>query len=204
MGYLTKLDAVNRILRGASENPVSSLEDTLINETLMAESVLDEINIKEQMVGLHNNTVVIEMEPDVDDHIILPDTTLQVYAWYLPDGGKSSLEYRLSTQGDNPTYLFDVENNTIEFDESIVVKYTQLVDFDDLPTAQQFRITDMAAQVYQMAVQGDRMTNDMLQSIALHSRAVGRAADMREYRANAFLTGRSGPKQIRRVPRNWW
>lgn len=205
MGYLSKLDAVNRILRGSSENPVSSLIDTQINETLMAETVLDETSIREQMSGLHCNTVAIELEPEPDNTIILPDTVLQVYSWYLPDGGKSSLDKNFATRGHNPTLLFDVKENTDQFDESQVVRYTLLLDFEDLPTAEQFRITDIAAQVYQMAVQGDNAVNQMLTQIALHSRALGRAHDIRTYRANSFLTGRSpGPKQIRLTPRRWW
>lgn len=204
MGQLSKLMAVNRILRGAGENPVSSLDDTLINETLMAETILDEVNITEQMTGLHCNTIVEELEPDSNQFIYMPDTILWVNSWYLTQGGKTSLDLNLSTRGNNPTKLYNVTDLTDLFEESVVVKYAILMDFEDLPTPIQFQITDNAAMLYQMATVGDPQMNQSLSQAALISRAKGRAADIRAAKANAFTTGRSqGPKQLRRVPRNW-
>lgn len=205
MGQLSKLAAVNRILRGAGENPVSSLDDTLVNETLMAETILDEVNMTEQMSGLHCNTVVEELTPDGDGFIFLPDSVLWVQSWYLTQGGKTSLDLNLSTRGNNPTKLYNATDNTDVFEDSVVVKYALLAAFEDLSTATQFQITDQASMLYQMSTVGDNAMNQLLSQMALISRAKGRADNIRSQRANSFVTGRSqGPKQLRRVPRNWW
>lgn len=205
MGALSRLDAVNRILRGSSENPVAELSPTTTNETYMAEQLLDNTNIRNQMTGFNCNTVVVELEPDgVTDQIELPNEVLTVMAWFMPEGGKNSLGTNVVQRGTTPVLLFDVENDTDEWDESVVVKYSVLLDFDDLPTAIQFMIADEAAMLYQSYTQGDSTMTALLTQIALQSRALGRAADIRSSPHNAFENGRDpGPRMLNWIPRSW-
>ena len=81
-GNLTKLEAVNRILRAAREHPVSSLGSSTLNDTLLAEQILDEVLIREQMQGIHQNTTEASFDRrDSDGKVLLPTNTLQVKGW---------------------------------------------------------------------------------------------------------------------------
>ena len=62
MGALSKLEAVNRILRSAGEFPVNTLASTS-NDTLLAEQVLDEQTLYMNMEGNLQNTVYTTMTP---------------------------------------------------------------------------------------------------------------------------------------------
>ena len=79
---LTKLEAVNRILRAARERPVSALGASTENDSLLSEQILDEILLREQMTGLHLNTTEAQFTPDgTTGFVVLPSDTLQVRGW---------------------------------------------------------------------------------------------------------------------------
>ena len=214
MGMLTKLQAVNRMLRAASEQPVESLTTDPTNESLIAENTLDEVNIHAQMAGLFVNTQIQEFTPDPSTkEIVLPDTTLDVLAWWdegrnesgddLPDNRDRIFVAR----GHDPVRLFDKDRNDFTFpdDTSVTLKITLLMDFEELPTAQQFRITDHAARLYEASAQGDPAIGQLLAAEAGLSRALARAADMRSRRANAYTTGMNTlARRMNRVRRDWF
>lgn len=216
MGMLSKLAAVNRMLRGASELPVESLTVSPTNESLAAENLLDETNIYEQMAGLNVNTIVVNLVPDSaqNNEINLPDTTLNVIGgWYNEgrmDTGEDFPDNRdrnFVMRGFNPQRLYDLDRLSFAFpdDDSVTIKYTLLIDFEELPVAQQFRITDHASRLYQMTVQGDPNMDAILGGEAQLSRAMGRAADMRSKRPNVYTTGENSLAwQMNRVRRDWF
>lgn len=213
MGVMTRLQAVNRMLTRAGEQPVESLTSDPTNESLMAENVLDEVNIQEQMAGLHVNTIVVQLDPDpTTSEIVLPDTLLSVLPWW-DEAGKfesgddmpDSRDRDLVQRGFNPIRLFDRDRNSFEFDDSVTVKYTLLMDFEELPAAQQFRVADRAARIYEAMVQNDPNISNMLAAEASLSRAMGRAEDMRARRQNAFTTAQNTlARRMNRVRRDWF
>lgn len=175
MGALSKLDAVNRILRSSGEYPVSTLSVTGSNDVVMAVQVLDEETIKTQLPGLNCNTVYTEVSPDSTGRILLDDAIISI------DTRDIDLSRNLVQRGRNPTYLYDVDNDTDVFTigSPIKVRIVRNLKFEELPTAEQFMIVDSASRSYQMATVGDVNQDRILQETSIMSRALGRAADMR-------------------------
>ena len=140
---LSKLEGVNRVLRAARERPVSALGESTENDSLMAERVLDEILLREQMTGLHVNMTEAQYTPDpTTGYVILPSDTLQVTGW-------NAMVQRsfFHKETDGTVYLYDSDGAdgvwgvTRDFgpdglDDAVVyVRITQCLDFDDLPLA---------------------------------------------------------------------
>jgi hypothetical protein len=184
MGALSKLDAVNRILRASGEYPVSTLSVTGSNDVTLAVQTLDELTLYCQMQGLNCNTVVKTVLPDANGIIYIPDTTLSV------DVFGNDMNRNIVQRGRNPTYLFNIDDNTDVFEIGVEVniKIVAALIFEDLPTADQFDITDQAARMYQMATVGEKDQDRILQEISFNSRARSRAADMRSRDINAFTS----------------
>lgn len=184
MGALSKLDAVNRILRASGEYPVSTLSVTGSNDVTLAIQTLDEVALQCQLTGLNCNTVDKEVLPDINGRIWIPDNTLSI------DTIGTDYSRNLVQRGRNPTYLFDVDNNTEVFTvgTAINVRITTSLEFESLPTAEQFEIVDQAARMYQMATVGEAAQDKLLQEIAFMSRAKSRAADMRSRDVSAFTS----------------
>ena len=203
MQKLTKLQAVNRILRGASEAPVSSLEDSPLNENLMALQLLEEYTLSEQMHGIAWNQKTREWTPNPDtNRILLPQAVLVAEAWGR-DVNRTVVEK--VDKSDGQRYLFDVDEDTYEFDGPINLRTVTGIDWDELPVAVQFHISDAAAQMYQQITQGDRQMDNILRGVAALSRAKSRSADWRAKRLNQFDDGRSNDprRAARRVRRPW-
>lgn len=205
---LTKLEGVNRILRAAREHPVSSLSGTSENDTLMAEAILDEVLLREQMIGLHVNTVEASFDRDATTgKIVLPANTTAV-AGYNQHVHRNFFFKEVSGDlilfdGDETPATSDFSANGADT-ETVYVRITQKMEFDDLPSQHQFSITDQAAVEYQMSVLGDPTLHEVLSARANRSRAIARAYDMRSRPNNQFEDGRSqGPRLGRWTPRGW-
>ena len=207
---LSKLQAVNIILRGAREHPVSSLDDDKLNETLIAEQVLDEWNLQIQALGLFNNTfdqiitpATVASSGIVIGDVILPPNTTSVRSW-----GRQFRFLVDAREDQNNLKLYDLEDETFDFsDQSEMNVYVMLLlDFDDLSALQQRSITDGAAQEYQMATIGSQQMDNVLTSKALRSRAEARAENIRKMRPNLFANSRSnlGKAGSRSVIRPYW
>lgn len=184
MGALSKLDAVNRILRASGEYPVSTLTVTGSNDVVLAVQTLDEVAIQCQLTGLNCNTIIKTVLPDSSGKIYIPDNTLAI------DTVETDFSRNLVQRGRTPTYLFDVDNNTdvFEIGKEVYVKISVALEFEDLPTAEQFEITDTAARMYQMATVGEPQQDKLLQEMAFMSRLKSRAADMRSRDISAFTS----------------
>lgn len=199
MGQWTKLTAVNRILRGGGENPVSSLASTS-GDALMAEAILDEVNLECQLSGLACNTEEVEVAPDVNGNVAIAANALHVEAFNIPG--------KFVTVRGVPPLLYNVTDGTNVFTESsIKMKIVSGLSYDELPFAQQVAIADEAAQRYQMLVVGDGGMNQVLMGIWQQSRARARAQDVRERRPNVFKNFASrlpywGAKRTQRA--DWW
>ena len=188
---LTKTEAVNILLRAAREHPVASLTSDTTNESLVAVQVLDEWDLRQQALGLYNNTFEREFTPDSSDEIVLPENTLFVTGW-----GRSLrllLDMRVDTEGDGKLKLYNVEDNDFDFADqtSVCVSIVEKLEFTQLSPLQQRGIIDQAAVEYQMAVVGSREMNRHLQIIATRARAEARAENIRKMRPNAFNNSRS-------------
>lgn len=177
MGAWDKLTAVNRVLRAAGENPVSTLATTA-GDALLAEAILDEVNYEVQCVGLTVNTEEQELEPDVDSHIQFQDTVLHVQVLDEDD--------LIIMRGRTPQYLYNSSQNTDEFEDNIRARITYGLEFEELPFPIQLWITDEAARRYQHVAVGDAQSDQLLREVWMQSRARGRASDIRSRAASIF------------------
>tara|TARA_R110001583_G_scaffold8524_8_gene40885 strand:+ start:1822 stop:2475 length:654 start_codon:yes stop_codon:yes gene_type:complete len=204
---LTKLEAVNRILRAAREHPVSSLTTGSTNDSLLAEQILDDVLTREQMTGLHVNQTEAAFTRGSDNKILLPSNTLAVKGW-----NQHVFKNYYHKEVDGEVLLFDADNQpaTSDFssngaDEATAyLRITWRATFDELPSAYQFSIVDQAAVEYQESVLGDPGLGTKLEQRAGRSRAVARAYDMRARPNNQMDDGRSsGPRWGNYVQRSW-
>jgi len=205
---MTLLQGVNRILRSAREHPVSSLGDATQNDSLLAEQILDDVLMREQMTGLHVNTAEAGFDRrDSDGKVILPSNTLQVRGW-----NQHASRNFFHRELDGEVVLFDADEQpaTSNFSstgadtETAYLRITWCMDFEDMPAPHQFSIVDQAAVEYQEAVLGDPQLGAKLEARAGRSRAIARAYDMRSRPSNQFEDGRShGPRLGRAAPRAW-
>jgi hypothetical protein len=206
---MTKLEAVNRILRAAREHPVSSIVSPTENDSIMAVTILDETSKEIQSNGLHVNQTQTSFTPDVgnDNKVVLPDNTLQVRGW-----NEHACREFFHRCVDGVQLLFDAKPQplaaaTTNFDDdtTVYVRITQLLEFEELPQPIQFWIADQAAVEYQMYVMGSSMMDKHLRERALRSRIEGKKYDMRSRPVNLITHGRSmGPRSgINFVQRSW-
>jgi hypothetical protein len=164
MGQLTELDAVNRILRGNGEQPVSSLVTDGTNDTSIASAVLSE-NLTHFSVQF-GDEVNIEAGINSTGKIPLSPNILRL------DGRDTDRHRRLVRRGN---YLFDVDNNTDTFTAAVKLRVIYQQEFEDLDPAFQYMICDQAAVQYQADVKGDREVDQRLRARAMQSRIAAMA-----------------------------
>ena len=201
---MTKLQAVNRILRAAREHPVSSLGSGGESDTLIAEQILDEVTLREQMIGLHINQTHTKFTPDSNDEVILPINTVEVRGsrwhqhrnyFFREVGGQLKL-----FDGDK-----DPATTVFADDDEVYVRLSQCLDFESLPPVYQYSIVDQAAAEYAAAVLPSNTALQLLEARAARSRAMARAADIRHRPSNMFEDSRSIGLRLGRdgVARSW-
>ena len=207
---LTKTQAVNIVLRGAREHPISSIDDDAINESLIAEQVLDEWSLQIQGLGLYNNTFERDFTPATASSpgiaigdVVLPPTAISVTPW-----GPSIRLLADARENAGNLKLYDLEDETFNFSAlgMVTVRLILQLDWDDLSALQQRSVADQAAQEYQMAVVGSPSMDAVLTGRARRSRAEARAENIRKMRPNLFSNSRSnlGRASTRSVVRPWW
>ncbi len=179
---MNKLDAVNRILRSAGEYPVSTIAGTGINDSILAVQTLDEQVLFACSEGRYFNETFTSILPDVNGKILVPDNTIAVDA--------TDRSIHVATRGKNPTYLYNISGNTAVFTKAVDVSMLVLLTFEELPTAVQFEVCDTASRMYQMSTVGESSMDQALMQQQMHSRAISRAADVRQRDAN-FTYGSS-------------
>ncbi len=175
----TRLTAVNRMLAAAGEQPVSSLAEDNLNDTTMAESILDATTAEILKDETYTNTEFLDYEPDIDGYINLPSGVLRV------DSSDPTLE--VTQRGYSPCRLYDLKNNTYVFDDTITLKVTYGLPFDEVAIDIQFLIVDKAARYYSAIVNADGPTlAALLQEQEMRSRAGHKTAMSEQGDYNLF------------------
>jgi len=173
MGALTKLMAVNRMLRGSGESPVSTIVDDGVNDVTLAVSILDETTILYQIDRQSYNTQDYTLTPDSNGYIYINSDTLFI------DTRDDHADISISIKG-SPPRLYNLDDLTDVWTINLQVSQTILVPFEEIPTADQFAITDQAARIYQMQTLGDPQADAVLQNIEMRSRIKARANEIRQ------------------------
>lgn len=122
--FLTQLEVVNACLATMGETPLNTLEDDHSYKAA-ALSYLASVNKIEQKRGWWFNSEYIELVPDaISSYIYTPLDALAVKTvdrWYKP---------AFAQRGKR---LYNIEKNTYEWDQNVVVDVVRLLPFDDLP-----------------------------------------------------------------------
>lgn len=143
---MDKLEAVNICLSSMGEPTVNSLEGVAV-DAQMASNLIDETSRSVQSVGWHWNRQIITLTPSANTRMIeLPETYLRVDA---TDTSINTVRrgYR----------LYDLNNNTFNFDGPVTCDVVVQLDFISLPfPAKQF-VTLRAARLLQQRLLGSDM-----------------------------------------------
>lgn len=142
---LTKLDAINEIIGAMGEAPVDTLEDNenvdVMNALRMLEAGLKEVQVN----GWTFNTI--------NEFVLIPDEETKRILW---DNTILSIQFKekriVRKRGD---YLYDVTNNTDQFEEPLTAKVIQYVPFEEMPQIFRQYITIRVARRFVSRYLGD-------------------------------------------------
>lgn len=149
MPLTTKIDAVNEVLAGIGESPVSSLSSGFVTAS-MAASRINTVSREVQEYGWYFNTDTrMRLAPDTEGNIRLPANTLRV------DGS----DIRRGTLVQRGLRLYDNLNHTYTFKVAVEVDLVVELPFEELPEAAKRYITLRAKRLFQ---------DDLLGAVELH------------------------------------
>lgn len=188
---LTELEAVNEILRNDGEAPVASLDDSGFSEAADAYTRLTHATREHQTKGwAYNTDYRRQFTPDVSNEITLPTNTL----WIKPTYYSQSLS--LVERGRK---LYDLENNTYEFNTSVYLDICQMLEFEEMPAAMRDYVTIVAARKYQAQSTGSGSQNSFTEEDEIRARARMKQADLRA-RPRGYQRTYQGQRQNIRRP----
>mgnify|MGYP003609378378 FL=1 len=149
---LTELEAVNEILASIGESPVNTIENPTNVDVINCLRILRNVNRRVQSKGWTFNKIA--------SYTLNPDTTTHKIRWL------SNLLYVVGTDNKKYTkkgdYLFDWEEQTDIFNNSIDCTIIFLVDFEDKPDPMRSYITAKAATTFQTRYLGDSSLGEEL------------------------------------------
>lgn len=193
MGIYSYKDAVNHMLLSSGEHLVSDLNQDSGVDTQVAEFILNQTIKAMVMRGVANNRYVTEITPDNNGKINLPSNACYaqvVEPLYDPTTG----EVIQTTIKSNPTRLFNITKQTDVFDKKLKVEVIVLLGdentnygWDDIDSALQRSIMEMAAREYQMTTQGDLDIDKRMAVREAYHVSRGRAADVFKKNRSIFL-----------------
>lgn len=151
---LTKLEAVNICLEAIGEDPVSSLASGL-PDAEKAERFLDRISAEVQETGWHVNTEEnYRLIPQSDKTIKLPPNVVRADAV-----GFSAHMNVVVRRVNDERVLYDIKNQTYEFNEAVYVDMVLVFDFENLTVTLQRYIAYLAAELFQQSELGSEVVD---------------------------------------------
>jgi len=122
---VTKLEAVNSVLRRVGKHPVPALDTGGISEAGRIEAIIDDVERRVQYEGWgFNRRTNVTLTPDSGngDKITVPDGVISID---IEDGTRKVIQ-----RGD---YLYDLDNNTDAFGSAVTVTYTLRMSWCSIP-----------------------------------------------------------------------
>lgn len=172
----TKLEAVNTLLSVIGESPVNTLDDSQLPSVSIAKDEIERVSRQVMVEGLDFNTEIMELSPDEDEYIHIPEGVLRVE----PVDCTRNIVWR----GDK---LYDRDWNTYGFDDNLEVRLTKGISFEDIPEHVRQYIILRAGRVFQ-----DRMVG----SETLHQFT---RADEQDARLRMYQMEGADMEEIRKV-----
>lgn len=179
----TKLTVVNDMLGLLGELPVNDLDSfhPMVPRALQTlETTSGDIQSRQWWF----NTETVELQPQSDSkYIMLPNNTLSV----------DTVSPRpATTQRGNR--LYNLDDNTFEFDAPVTVRLRMYFDFDELPNAARAYIAAEAMMRFQNTIDGDDAKTRRLMQQVKDAKAELQAEHTRQIKAN--MLRRNGPIQL--------
>ena len=193
----TELEAVNTMLSAIGEAPVSSLENTELEDVAVAKNILNETIVDVQTTGYNFNTEYnFKINPDTSGNINVPNNA--VYCDVSNRGTTSDKD--LVLRGER---LYDRENPTFTFTDAVYVDLILILPWDDLPQPARRYCTVKAARRYQNRVFGSDTLNGFTNVDENEALVVMEQADSRSEDANVLtrnygvfkILSRNGPRR---------
>lgn len=179
---MTTLDAVKAILKACGQRPPSAagLETGSYTMVGNAEAVLDEASRKIQARGWFFNTRrEVELTPDGSDNIAEPTGALSV----VPRRDYASRRIARING-----LLFDVDNNTDEFDGPVTVDYVFEATFSEIPSVIADYIVAEAAIEFNVRFVKNLIIDQNLRIRRAEAKTIADQLDGDEERTNVFDT----------------
>lgn len=189
MALLTKLDAVNEMLRMLSLAPVSSLDDTENLKSSIAQETLESSRIEILSMGWHANKVEVTLEPDINGNIIVASTVIEV------EPLKNTDDYTIPDVTVRDDRLFDITNNTEVFTKNVNAYITYDLPFEDIPLSLRRLVLAHAKRRFQMNMQGNAGTDSILREELAMAQIQAKREDMKKQRFN-ILTDSSSVNDV--------
>tara|TARA_R100001530_G_C4303497_1_gene151123 strand:+ start:664 stop:1272 length:609 start_codon:yes stop_codon:yes gene_type:complete len=146
---MTELEAVNTMLVTIGEQPVSSLDNLAgLQDASIAKQILSNISRAVQSKGwVFNLDLQVTYTPDANGEIVLGSNVLRI---------DTTSKVRSSTKDivERGGKLYDRENNTSVFTDSVKIDRVIVLNFDDLPETARRYIAARSARVFHDRVVG--------------------------------------------------
>lgn len=172
----TLLEAVNEVLRGIGEAPVSQIGTGVID----AENAEAYINSNTRALlarGWHfNRETEFPLVPDVDGHVRLPVSCLE-----------ADVPVRTSNKYvQRGTRFYDTENHTYNIGETLYANMTILLPFEDLPEAARRYVVAKSKRIMQAEALGDNSLLEIQTQDEQEAWAALHAAELRNADVSIF------------------
>lgn len=142
----TELEAVNFLLLSIGEQPINDLYVTGVSEVSIARSLIHQVSRQVQANGMSFNTEYGYILPvSTEQEIIVPSNTLKVDA--------SDTSRNIVRRGKK---LYDIDNHSYTFEESLEVDIVFFIEFDNLPQTVRDYIITKSARMFQSKVVGSQ------------------------------------------------
>lgn len=190
----TELEAVNRLLGSIGQGPVNTLEFSGIPDVSDALAALRETLKDVEAVGWSWNTDRnYTLNPDPSGYIAIPDGALEAD----PEDKSSTVVIRRNP-ATGKLSLYDTNEQTFKFDDSVDVYIVWAFPFEDIPQAARTYVTILAGRRFQ----AERVTSEVLERFEQEQEARAYAnlyrIERRVRDANSFRNNSEGARMLRR------
>lgn len=169
MAYLTKLDAVNRLLQSIKVKPVAQLDTGGFTEAADAERELDYWNKMVQLEGHFGNRIMSKEYTAASLKVVLGADVIAIKS-----AGPTQFRHFDIRRSGSETRVFDLDRDSLAFTtgEKIYLDVTIEIPFIDCPVYLQHAIVSRAMQEFQRRYMGDPMRDQGLAEQRIRAEAV--------------------------------
>lgn len=183
---LTRLDAVNAMLRVIGSAPVNTIAGPVSAAVAVAAQTLDQVDKEIQSEGWwFNIEKALTLSPDVNGYVYVPNNMLSI------DDDSGANCPNIAVRGER---LYDLENHTFVFSGNVAIRAIIRLTFEDLPPTAQDAIMASAQRRFQRDQRGVLTKDRLLAEQEANARAALQAEDTRN--AGRTLLGNSAVYQF--------